>query len=61
MRLKSVVAVAAFAAAAAASAAPNLVTNGGFETGYIHSVQFNPAFHPTEGPTGWATTSGDQA
>ncbi len=61
MRFKTFMAVAAFATASVASAAPNLVSNGGFETGYIHSVQFNPAFHPTEGPTGWATTSGDQA
>lgn len=61
MRLAKVIAVAVIATASAASAAPNLVFNGGFETGYTHSVQFNPAFHPTEGPTGWTTTSGDNA
>jgi hypothetical protein len=61
MRLAKVIAVAVLATASAATAAPNLVVNGGFETGYIHSVQFNPAFHPTEGPTGWMTTSGNQA
>ncbi|MGI4879966.1 MAG: PEP-CTERM sorting domain-containing protein [Janthinobacterium lividum] len=61
MRLTKVIAVAVIATASAAAAAPNLVVNGGFETGYTHSVQFNPAFHPTEGPTGWTTTSGNNA
>lgn len=60
MNFTKVIAVAVIATASAATAAPNLVVNGGFETGYTHSVQFNPAFHPTEGPTGW-TSMGDTA
>ncbi len=55
MKFTPVMFALGFVAASGAASAANLVTNGSFESGYTVSTEFNAAFNPGKGPTGWVS------